>query len=285
MQRRDMPASASTEWKALEAHYESVKGLHSAGPVRRRSAARRAFQPSRPPGLFLDYSKNRITDETIRLLIDLARARGVAARRDAMFAGEKINVSEDRAVLHVALRADARSDDPRRRQGCRARGPRGARPDGGLLGPGALGRMEGPHRQTHPQCHQYRHRRLLSRAGDGLPGAPRRSAIPTLDVRFVANVDGADFTKATAGLDPHETLFIIASKTFTTLETMTNAAAARDWLSRRSAPRRPSRAISSRSRPTPRRCRSSASTPPTCSASGTGSAGATRWIRPSASRP
>ena len=99
------PLSASKEWKALEAHYESVKGLHlraqfASDPKRNERFSLEAA------GLFLDFSKNRITDETIRLLLDLARERGVAARRDAMFAGEKINVSEGRAVLHVALRAE-----------------------------------------------------------------------------------------------------------------------------------------------------------------------------------
>ena len=116
--------------------------------------------------------------------------------------------------------------------------------------------------------------------------ALRQFRDPDLDVRFVANVDGADFTKATDDLDPHETLFIIASKTFTTLETMTNAALARllDAGRDRRRGRRRS-AISSRFRPIPRRWRISASTPPTCSASGTGSAAATRWIPPSAFRP
>ncbi len=146
-----------------------------------------------------------------------------------MFAGEKINVSEDRAVLHVALQGAARLEDRRRRRGRHSPGSRGARPDGGLLRSGAVRRVEGPHRQTHPQCRQYRHRRLVSRARDGLSRPARTFSDKGLTFRFVANVDGAAFTEATQDLDPHETLFIIASKTFTTLETMTNAAAARKW--------------------------------------------------------
>ena len=203
-----------------------------------------------------------------------------------MFRGEKINVTEKRAVLHVALRA-----------------PRGASivVDGenvvpevhavldqmaDFAEPRPQRRVEGPHRQAHPQRRQHRHRRLRPRAGDGLRGAAATTATATLTFRFVSNVDGTDFAEATRDLDPAETLFIISSKTFTTLETMTNAARARDWslaglggdddggrqaLRRRLDQRR-------------RRCRSSASTRPTCSASGTGSAAATRWTRRSASR-
>ena len=164
--------AATPEWEALEAHYGSVKDkrlrdLFAADPGR---AERFALEAA---GLFLDYSKNRIDDETVRLLAALARARNLEAKRDAMFAGEKINVSENRAVLHVALRAPAEREDLRRRRGRRPRGARRARPDGRLLRPGALGRLEGPHRQAHPQCRQYRHRRLASRAGDGLSRAAR----------------------------------------------------------------------------------------------------------------
>ena len=215
------------EWKALEAHYEIVKSEHLRAlfAADARRAERLAVEAA---GLHLDYSKNRITEETIRLLVALARARGVEARRDAMFRGEKINVSEDRAVLHVALRA-----------------PRGEK----IVGDG---------RNVVEEVHAVLDRMaafsdsVRSGAWTGHTGKPIRNVVnigiggsylgpemayralrayrdPKLDVRFVANVDGADFVRATAGLDPHETLFIVASKTFTTLETMTNAAAARRW--------------------------------------------------------
>ena len=216
------------EWKALQAHYEKVKDV-TLRALFADSPRRGELFDVEGAGLFLDYSKNRITDETVRLLIELARARGVAARRDAMFSGEKINVSEDRAVLHVALRAErsqkilvdgkdvvpevhavldrmaafadkVRSGAWTGHSGKRIRNIINIGIGGSYLGP------EMAYRALRPFCD------------------------PGLTVRFVANVDGAEFTKATQGLDPHETLFIIASKTFTTLETMTNAAAARRWV-------------------------------------------------------
>jgi glucose-6-phosphate isomerase len=222
------PLSASKEWKALEAHYQSVKGLHLraqfAGDPKRSD--RFSLEAA---GLFLDYSKNRITDETIRLLLDLAGARGVAARRDAMFAGEKINVSEGRAVLHVALRAE-----------------RGEHflVDGKDVVPevhAVLDQMAAFADQVRSGAWKgHSGKRIRNVINIGIGGsylgpemayrALRTFADPALTVRFVANVDGADFAKATHGLDPNETLFIIASKTFTTLETMTNAAAARKWV-------------------------------------------------------
>ena len=212
-------------------------------------------------------------------------SRAAGARIDAMFRGEQINVTEDRAVLHVALRMPRERVDRRRRPRRRARGPRGARPDGRLRRPRPRRRLDGPHRQADPQRGQHRHRRLRPRAGDGLRGAAPLQRRATLTFRFVSNVDGTDFAEATRDLDPAETLFIVSSKTFTTLETMTNARTARDVVLRRAAAtRRRSPSTSSPSRPTPRRCRSSASTPTTCSASGTGSAAATRWTRRSASR-
>ena len=120
------------EWKALQAHYDSVKD-HTLRALFADDPGRAERFTTEAAGLFLDYSKNRITDETMRLLLELARARGVAERRDAMFSGEKINISEGRAVLHVALRAPRRMTNPGRRQGRGAGGPRGARPDGGLF--------------------------------------------------------------------------------------------------------------------------------------------------------
>jgi len=220
--------TSQTEWKALQAHYSQVKDLHLRALFADDPGRAERFGVE-AAGLFLDYSKNRITDETLRLLLDLARASGVAARRDAMFAGEKINVSENRAVLHVALRATR---------------------DARILVDG---------RNVVPEVHEVLDRmaafseKVRSGAWTGHTGKRIRNVVNVgiggsylgpemayralrefrdlaIDVRFVANVDGADFARATHGLDPHETLFVIASKTFTTLETMTNAGAARRWI-------------------------------------------------------
>jgi glucose-6-phosphate isomerase len=219
--------TSSTEWKALQAHYESVKdlklrALFANDPGR---SERFGVEAAR---LFLDYSKNRITDETVRLLLELARSRGVAARRDAMFSGEKINVSENRAVLHVALRAE-----------------RGQKivVDGKDVVPevhAVLDRMAAFADQVRSGAWTgHNGKRIRNVVNIGIGGsylgpemahrALRSFCDPDLTIRFVANVDGADFARATQGLDPHETLFIVASKTFTTLETMANAAAARRW--------------------------------------------------------
>ena len=216
------------EWKALQRHYESVRELHLRSLF--ASDAGRAEQFAvEAAGLFLDYSKNRITDETVRLLVSLARARGVEARRDAMFAGEKINVSENRAVLHVALRA-----------------PRGQRifVDGKDVVPevhAVLDRMADFSVQVRSgQWTGHSGKRIRNVVNIGIGGshlgpemayrALRQFGDPSLNFRFVANVDGAAFTEATQDIDPHETLFIIASKTFTTLETMANAGLARRWV-------------------------------------------------------
>ena len=181
-------------------------------------------------GLYLDYSKNRITDETIRLLLQLAKERGVAERRDAMFRGEKINITENRAVLHIALRAPKRHTDqsrrcrtwfrkctrcwirwPRSRTACAAENGKATpvKPSKNVINVGIGGSYLGP-----------------EMAYDALRTFTDRS----MKFRFVANVDGAAFAEATHDLDPAETLFILSSKTFTTLETMTNAATARRWI-------------------------------------------------------
>jgi glucose-6-phosphate isomerase len=180
-------------------------------------------------GLFLDYSKNRITDETLRLLLQLAEDRGVAKRRDAMFAGEKINVTERRAVLHVALRA-----------------PRGSRiaVDGADVVPDvhkvldAMADFATRLRSGGFTGHTGKRIRNVVNIGIGGsylgPEMAYRALRPfserSMTFRFVANVDGGDFSEATRDLDAEETLFIVSSKTFTTLETMTNAATARAWL-------------------------------------------------------
>ncbi len=184
-----MPASTTnlTErpaWKALQAHYNEIHNRHlrtlfSEDPKRGERLTAEAA------GLYFDYSKHRVTDETMRLLLALADDRGLRARIDAMFRGDKINVTEKRAVLHVALRA-----------------PRGT----SILVDG---------KNVVPEVHEVLDRIYYSDRA--------------LTMRFVSNVDGTDFAEATRDLDPAETLFIVSSKTFTTLETMTNARTARDW--------------------------------------------------------
>jgi glucose-6-phosphate isomerase len=214
-------------WAALQSHYQKIRDVHlralfAEDPSRGERLALEAA------GLYLDYSKHRVTDETLRLLLDLATEAGLRRRIDAMFAGEKINVTERRAVLHVALRA-----------------PRGQRIT-----------VDGE--DVVPAVHAVLDRmadfssRVRSGAWTGFTGKPIRNVINIgiggsdlgpvmayealrhysdrrLTVRFVSNVDGADFVEATRDLDPAETLFIISSKTFTTLETLTNAHAAREW--------------------------------------------------------
>jgi len=219
--------AATPEWKALEGHYARfrdtrLRDLFAQDPGR---AERFSLEAA---GLFLDYSKNRIADETVGLLAALARARAVEAKRDAMFAGDKINVSENRAVLHVALRA-----------------PRGETilVDGQNVVPevhAVLDRMAAFSDKVRSGAWTgHTGKRIRTIVNIGIGGsylgpemayrALRNYADKALAVRFVANVDGADFARATEGLDPHETLFVIASKTFTTLETMANADAARAW--------------------------------------------------------
>jgi glucose-6-phosphate isomerase len=180
-------------------------------------------------GLVLDYSKNRITDETIRLLVDLAADRNLSGRIEAMFTGEKINSTEHRAVLHVALRA-----------------PRGSTimVDGANVVPGVhevLDRMAGFADQVRAGSwlgHTGRAIRNVVNIGIGGSDlgpvmayeALRHYSQRDMTFRFVSNVDGTDFAEATRDLDPEETLFVVSSKTFTTLETMTNARTARAWL-------------------------------------------------------
>jgi glucose-6-phosphate isomerase len=215
-------------WRALTAHHAKIKDLHlrelfADDPER---AERFSVEGA---GLYLDYSKNRITDETISLLLQLGETRGVTQRRDAMFAGEIINTTERRAVLHVALRA-----------------PRGARIelDGVNIIPGihkvldSMGGFATRLRNGGFTGHTGKRIRNIVNIGIGGsylgPEMAYRALRPYSDrsmrFRFVANVDGADFNEATLDLNAEETLFIISSKTFTTLETMTNAATARAWL-------------------------------------------------------
>lgn len=220
--------TALPSWHALEQHRQGMHALHlrelfAADPERgRRFTAEGA-------GLYLDYSKNLITEETIALLIRLAEERGLAARRAAMFAGEIINRSEGRAAFHCALRAPAGTV---------------MRTGGENVVPQVqevLGRMGAFVDKVHDgRWSGATGRRLRHVVNIGIGGsylgpemawrALRSFRHADMDVRFVANVDGAQFLDVTAGLDPAETLFIISSKTFTTLETMTNARAARAWV-------------------------------------------------------
>jgi len=214
-------------WKALQAHYDQIKGKHlrqlfADDPKRGERLSLEA------EGLYLDYSKNRVTGETIRLLVELAKDCGVHVRIDAMFSGEKINITEDRAVLHVALRA-----------------PRGAKimVDGENVVPKVhevLDRMaEFAYRVRSGDWKGHTGKRIRNVVNIGIGGsdlgpvmayeALKHYSQRDLTFRFVSNVDGTDFAEAVRDLDPEETLFIVASKTFTTLETMTNAQTARTW--------------------------------------------------------
>jgi glucose-6-phosphate isomerase len=220
---RTLPA-----WGALRRHYESVKGLHlrelfAEHPQRGERLTAEAA------GIYLDYSKNRITDETLRLLIRLAQESGLRERIEAMFRGDRINVSENRAVLHVALRA-----------------PRGASimHDGRNVVPevhAVLDRMADFAQRLRGGAWQgHTGKRIRNVVNIGIGGsdlgpvmayeALRHYSDRAMTFRFVSNVDGTDFVEAVRDLDPAETLFIVSSKTFTTLETMTNAGTARAWL-------------------------------------------------------
>ncbi len=220
--------TAAPAWAALAAHYAAIKDKHLRELFAEDAGRAERFSVE-GAGVFLDYSKNRITAETVALLVQLAKERGVAERRDAMFAGEKINTTERRAVLHVALRA-----------------PRGSR----ILLDGvdivadvqkvldAMGAFANSLRDGSFTGHTGKRIRNIVNIGIGGsylgPEMAYRALRPyserSMRFRFVANVDGADFNEATLDLDAAETLFIISSKTFTTLETMTNAATARAWL-------------------------------------------------------
>ena len=214
-------------WKALEAHSLTnrdlqLKDLFSQDPQRGQRLTVEAA------GIYLDYSKNRVTDETIRLLLELAEESGLRSRIDAMFSGEKINVTENRAVLHVALRA-----------------PKDEKifVDGEDVVPlvhAVLDKMTAfSNRVRSGEWKGYTGKPIRNVINVGIGGsdlgpvmayeALRHYSQRDLTFRFVSNVDGTDFAEATRDLDAAETLFIISSKTFTTLETMTNAHSAREW--------------------------------------------------------
>jgi glucose-6-phosphate isomerase len=215
-------------WASLEKHYQTIKGVHlrQLFAEDRERGERLAVEAA---GIYLDYSKNRITDETLSLLLQLAQESGLPDRIEAMFRGDRINVSENRAVLHVALRA-----------------PRGASiiHDGQNVVPevhAVLDRMaDFAHRLRSGAWRGHTGKRIRNVINVGIGGsdlgpvmayeALKHYSERGMTFRFVSNVDSTDFAEAVRDLDPAETLFITSSKTFTTLETMTNAHTARDWL-------------------------------------------------------
>ena len=222
------PLRERKAWQALERHYAEISGQHlrdlfAADPQRGERLTAEAA------GIYLDYSKNRVTDETMRLLIDLAAESGVAERRDAMFRGEHINVSENRAVLHVALRMPATEK---------------LIVDGqDVVGDvhAVLGRMrEFSDRVRSGEFKGFTGKRIKNVINVGIGGSDLGPVMAyqalkyysdrEITFRFVSNVDSTDFVEATRDLSPDETLFIISSKTFGTLETLSNAHSARDWV-------------------------------------------------------
>jgi len=221
------PLTKRKAWKALQAHYEKVRGLHLRN-LFADDPKRGERMTAEAAGLFLDYSNNRITSETLKLLIALAEESGLRPRIDAMFRGEKINTTEKRAVLHVALRA-----------------PKNASivVDGENVVPqvhAVLDKMSlFSNRVRSGEWKGHTGKRIRNVINVGIGGsdlgpvmayeALKHYSDRAMTFRFVSNVDGTDFAEAVQDLDPSETLFIISSKTFTTLETMTNAHTARDW--------------------------------------------------------
>ncbi len=223
-----LPLRSRPAWSALAAHHETIKGMHlrelfAADPARGERMMAQGAE------LYLDYSKNRISDETLKLLVELAEQSGVAARIEAMFRGERINVSEDRSVLHVALRM-----------------PKSA----SLIVEGVdvvkqvhevLERMAAfATRVRTGEWRGHTGKAIRNVVNIGIGGsdlgpvmayeALRHYSQREMTFRFVSNVDATDFVEATRDLEPEETLFVVSSKTFTTVETMTNARSAREWL-------------------------------------------------------
>jgi glucose-6-phosphate isomerase len=221
------PLTQRKAWKSLQAHYKKIRAVHLRD-LFAEDPQRGERMTAEAANVFLDYSKNRITNRTVKLLIKLAEESGLRSRIDAMFRGDKINVTEKRAVLHVALRAPLGSS------------------------------IEVDGENVVPQVHAVLHRmaefssRLRSGEWKGYTGKPIRNVVNVgiggsdlgpvmayealrhycdrgITFRFVSNVDGTDLAEAVRDLDPAETLFVISSKTFTTLETMTNAHSARAW--------------------------------------------------------
>jgi glucose-6-phosphate isomerase len=224
---RNRSTSRPAAWQALADHYETMRGLQLRD-LFADDPARGERMTAEAAGVYLDYSKNRINAETLKLLIELAQQAGLRARIDAMFGGEKINVTENRAVLHVALRA-----------------PKGASiiVDGKNVVPdvhAVLAKMaDFANRVRGGQWKGHSGKRIRNIVNIGIGGSDLGPVMAyealkyysdrAMTFRFVSNVDGTDFVEATRDLEPAETLFVVSSKTFTTLETMTNAQSAREW--------------------------------------------------------
>jgi glucose-6-phosphate isomerase len=222
------PLAKRKAWKALKAHYENVRELHLRD-LFREDPKRGERLTVEAAGIYLDYSKNRVTDETVKLLVQLAEESGLREKIVAMFSGEKINITEKRAVLHVALRA-----------------PEGASivVDGENVVPqvhAVLDKMaDFSKRVRSGDWKGHTGKRIKNVVNIGIGGsdlgpvmayeALKHYSDRSMTFRFVSNIDATDFAEAVHDLDPAETLFIVSSKTFTTLETMTNAQTARDWL-------------------------------------------------------
>jgi glucose-6-phosphate isomerase len=227
MRAKHQAAIACPAWKALAVHYEQIRDVHLR-ELFAQDPGRGERLTLEAAGIYLDYSRHRVTDETLQLLVQLADEVSLRERIDAMFRGEKINITERRAVLHVALRA-----------------PQGASimVDGVNVVPevhAVLGRMaEFCNRMRSGEWEGHTGKRISNVVNIGIGGsdlgpvmayeALRAYSDRGLNFRFVSNVDGTDFVEAVRDLDPQETLFIVSSKTFTTLETMTNAHSARAW--------------------------------------------------------
>ena len=222
------PLTKRKAWEALATHFKKVRELHlrdlfAQDPKRGERMIVEAV------GLYLDYSKNRITEETLKLLFQLAKESGLKERIDAMFKGDKINLTEKRPVLHVALRAPAEAS---------------IIVDADNVVPQVhtvLDRMtDFSNRVRNGTWKGHTGKRMRNVINIGIGGsdlgpvmayeALRHYSERSMTFRFVSNVDGIDLVEATRDLDPAETLFVVSSKTFTTLETMTNAKSARDWL-------------------------------------------------------
>ena len=215
-------------WKALQNHFKAIRSTHLRA-LFAEDPGRGERMTVEAAGLFLDYSKNRVTSETLSLLLQLAEESGLRRRIDAMFGGEKINITEKRAVLHVALRA------PRNQT---------IKVDGENVVPAVhavLDKMtDFANRVRSGEWKGHTGKRIRNVVNIGIGGsdlgpvmayeALKHYSDRSMTFRFVSNVDGTDFAEAVHDLDPTETLFIVSSKTFTTLETMTNAHSARNWL-------------------------------------------------------
>jgi glucose-6-phosphate isomerase len=221
------PLTKRTAWKKLQTHYKKIREVHLRS-LFADDPERGGRMTAEAAGIFLDYSKNRITDQTVKILVKLADESGLRSRIDAMFRGDKINVTEKRAVLHVALRA-----------------PQGTSivVDGENVVPqvqAVLDRMAAfSNRVRSGEWKGHTGKRIRNVINIGIGGSDLGPVMAYealmhysdrgMDFRFVSNVDGTDFAEAVRDLDPAETLFIVSSKTFTTLETMTNAHSARAW--------------------------------------------------------